>query len=156
MVSDNKTLLVRRFNSADAEDVSNLIIKALNTINRKDYSAQVIQNLTEAYSPDNILKKSNCQLMYVAAVDDQIRGTVSLKDDVIVGLFVDPIFMRQGIGRYLANHIEAVAQQHGIRKIRSRSSVTAFDFYRCCGYHFVRDDNSQQYGLVKIMEKKLS
>jgi GNAT superfamily N-acetyltransferase len=137
MVSDNKTLLVRRFNSADVEAVSYLIIKALNEINSKDYSAQVIQNLTKAYSPDNILKKSNCQLMYVAVVDGQIRGTVSLKDDVIVGLFVDPTFMRQGIGRYLVNHIEAVAQQYGIRKILTRSSVTAFDFYRYCGYHFV-------------------
>lgn len=156
MHSRNKHTVIRRFDPSDAKDVSYLISQALKEINRKDYSAQVIQNLIEAYSPDNIVQKSYKMMMYVAVVDGQIHGTGSLKENVIIGLFVDPACMRQGIGTQLINYIEDIAQQNGITQIFVGSSITAFDFYRHCGYQFVRDEESQKYGLVKVMEKTLS
>lgn len=146
---------IRRFEQKDARKVSCLIRKTLREVNSKDYPQNVIQFMCENYSPKRIVKKSSNRLMYVAVEDERILGTVSLKDNVILALFVSPKFHGKGIGTELMNYVESAARKRGYRCVSLPSSVTAFEFYRKLGYKKVRDEYSPQYGRAIIMEKSL-
>ena len=146
---------IRKFKREDARKVSYLIRKTLIEVNIKDYPQNVIQFMYENYSPRRIIEKSSNRLMYVAVEDERILGTVSLKDNLILALFVNPKFHGRGIGTKLMNHIESVARKRGYKIVSLPSSVTAYEFYKKLGYKKVRDEYSPQYGQAVIMEKSL-
>jgi hypothetical protein len=83
---------IRKFKREDARKVSYLIRKTLIEVNSKDYPQNIIQFMYENYSPRRIIEKSSNRLMYIAVEDERILGTVSLKDNVILALFVNPKF----------------------------------------------------------------
>jgi GNAT superfamily N-acetyltransferase len=93
--------------------------------------------------------------MYVAVEDERILGTVSLKDNVILALFVNPKFHSKGIGTELMNYVESTARKRDYKQVNVGSSVTAYEFYRKRGYKKVRDEYSPQYGQGIVMEKSL-
>lgn len=153
--SSRHKIEIRRFGLEDAGKVSCLIRKTLSEVNSRDYPQDVIQFMCENYSPERILGKSLNRLMYVAVEDDRILGTVSLKDNTILALFVDPGFHGKGIGTELMRFIEGVARERGYESVSLPSSITAYGFYKKLGYKTVRDEYSRQYGKAIIMEKSL-
>ena len=124
-------------------------------MNSEDYPQDVIQNLYDNYSPENIIEPSLNRLIFVACGDNEIVGTVSLKDDTIYALFVDPKVLNQGIGTKLMNHVESLTRRRGYQLIRLTSSTTAHDFYQKLGYQTIKHEHSQKTGQVITMEKQL-
>ena len=122
-------------------------------VNSKDYPQNVIQLMCENNSPNRIIKKSSNRLMYVAVEDERILGTVSLKDNVILTLFVNPKFHSKGIGTDLMNYVESTARKKDYKQVNVPSSVTAYEFYRKRGYKKIREEFSSSYGQVIVMEK---
>lgn len=51
----------------------------------------------------------------------------------VAALFIDPRFIRQGIGRVLWRHLVAIAREHGIRALELDSDPCAEPFYRKMG-----------------------
>ena len=92
------SITIRDLCPNDVDDVSELIRNTLNDINREDYSEKVIHNLHEYYSPMAIVEMSHNRLIFVATLANRIIGTVSLKDNCIIALFVDSHKLHQGIG----------------------------------------------------------
>ena len=149
------TLTIRKFTPNDAKPVSNLTRKTLNEVNSKDYPQEVIQFLCENYSPQKIVEKSQTRLLYIAEDNDRIVGTVSLKDNIILAMFVDPMFHHQGIGTQLMQRVETVAREKGYCVVNVPSSVTAYEFYKRRGYQMVKSEYTPKYGQVILMEKAL-
>jgi GNAT superfamily N-acetyltransferase len=146
---------IREFRREDAGKVSCLIRKTLIEVNSKDYPQDVIRFLCENYSPQRIIEKSSNRQIYVAVDDGRILGTASLKDDIALGLFVNPEFHGKGIGTKLMSHIEVAARKRGYKSIRLPSSITAYEFYKKLGYKKVRDEYSREFGKAIIMGKSL-
>ena len=84
-------------------------------------------------------------LTRVATNGDDIVGfaTVVLVDGVLdlQDLFVDPDWMRQGIGRHLVQDAAAIAEQRGFEAIAVTANPHAFFFYDALG--FVADGEIQ-------------
>lgn len=147
---------IRKLRPSDARKVSDLIRNTLYEVNSKDYPPDIIQNLCDSYSPENIIVKSTNQSIFVACDENQmIIGTVSLQDDTIEGLFVDPNVHHQGVGTRLMNHVESITRTNGYHIVQLASSITAFEFYRQRGYQTIKHASSLRYGQVIIMEKTL-
>lgn len=146
---------IRNFKQEDAWKVSYLIRKTLIEVNSKDYPLEVIQFLCENNSPRRIIDKSSSQSIYVAVDDERILGTVSLQDDVILGLFVNPRFHGKSVGIKLMNHVETVARKKGYKSVSLLSSITAFEFYKKIGYKRVGDVNSKEHGRGIVMKRRL-
>ena len=146
---------IRKFKKEDAKKVSSLIKKTLIEVNSKDYPQKVIQFLCRNNAPKKLIQKSSNRLIYVAVEDEQILGTVSLKDDTILGLFVNPRFHSLDIGTNLMKYVETVANKEGFKSVCLPSSITAYGFYEKIGYKKVRDVYSKEYGKVIVMEKSL-
>jgi N-acetylglutamate synthase-like GNAT family acetyltransferase len=77
---------------------------------------------------------SQKRLIFVAIKDNRIVGTVSLKDNFILTLFVDSTKLHQGIGTLLMKHVELHARQQGHLSVKVLSRVTAYPFYQQLGY----------------------
>jgi len=149
------TIAIRKLCPTDVEKVSRLIRDTLKDINSKDYSARVIHNLYDYYSPMAILEMSQKRLIFVAIKDNRIVGTVSLKDNFILTLFVDSTKLHQGIGTLLMKHVELHARQQGHLSVKVLSSVTAYPFYQQLGYQTTDLRESEKYGNVIVMEKQM-
>jgi GNAT superfamily N-acetyltransferase len=86
----------------------------------------------------------------VATVDGRVAGfsvVLPVRDSrcELDGLFVEPDFMRKGIGRTLIADVVERARVHGVQRIDVIANPTAFDFYTTVG--FERGDNAMtQFG----------
>jgi GNAT superfamily N-acetyltransferase len=147
---------IRKFIASDAPSVSHVIRKALTEVNSQDYPQDVIQNLCDNFSPHHLIEHAQHRLMYVALEHNRIVGTISLAQNSILTLFVDPLYHRQGIGTELLQHIETIARDLHYHVVNVPSSITAYEFYTRHGYRRVRSEYSPTHGQVIIMEKSLA
>ena len=65
---------IRKFQEADADEVSALIVTTLRTTNIKDYSFEYIENDVKILQPYNILERAGWTHFYVACDDNKIVG----------------------------------------------------------------------------------
>ena len=70
------------------------------------------------------------------------------------GLFVDPAAWRQGIGRWLVNHCEAVAREAGASRLNVVANKRAAGFYLACGFE-VLGEVPTQFSTAWSMAKAL-
>ena len=77
----------------------------------------------------------------VAVVEDHVIGFVTTAPSGdgldLEDLFVDPDWMRRGIGRALVSDAAAMARDRGVTRIEVTANDDALDFYEILG--FVRD-----------------
>jgi GNAT superfamily N-acetyltransferase len=85
----------------------------------------------------------------VAMVDGRVAGfsVVAVRGNTceLDGLFVEPDFMRKGIGRALIADVVERARAHGVHRIDVIANPTAFDFYTTVGFER-GDDAMTQFG----------
>jgi len=148
-------LIIRRFEEKDAEQASDLIIRALIEVNSKDYSEAVIRNLCELFSSQNLIEMSKKHDILVAIEDNQVVGTVRLKENAIYTVFVDPNYHHQGIGTELMQAIENLVKKRQFKEVKLGASITAIEFYKKLGYLDTRETYDDEYGLTYIMKKRL-
>lgn len=77
----------------------------------------------------------------VAVVDGRIAGFATLLSGELEDLFVDPGWMRRGIGRALVLDAVAVARAQGLERIEVIANDHALGFYERVG--FVRDGTAE-------------
>jgi ribosomal protein S18 acetylase RimI-like enzyme len=132
---------VRRFQEADAIEVSNLIIKTLRTSNSKDYSEEHIENDVKAFDPAGVLTRAGWTHFYVVCDGAVIVGCGAIgpywgKEDEssLFNIFVLPEYQGKRIGRRI---IEALEQDEFFlraKRIEIPASITACEFYKKMGY----------------------
>lgn len=130
---------IRNFSTDDAAAVSDVVCRTLRVTNGPDYPAEVIEEVCEEYSPENLRERSQrCDLM-VAEDDGRVVGCAGLDGDWVWGVFVDPDCQGRGVGRLLMDAIERIARNRRVRMLGLHSSTTAADFYRRLGWRPVRE-----------------
>ncbi len=149
-------IAIRPYQSGDELELSRLIQAALREVNSKDYSATVIERMCKNFTPKQIKELSTQRKMFVAVDAEQIVGTISLVNDTIFTVFVDPARHHQGIGTQLMQFIEGVAKQDGYSTVVVPASVTAHDWYKNLGYQDIKMTASEEHGTNFVMSKHLS
>jgi N-acetylglutamate synthase-like GNAT family acetyltransferase len=146
---------IRKAKDKDVIKISNLIKKTLNEVNSKDYPEEIIHFMCKFYSSRNIIKKLSTHMIYVVVKDNNILGTVSLKDNEISSFFIDPKFQYRGIGTKLMAYVELVAKKNGHNSICLSSSTTAYTFYKKLDYKKIENIYSKNFGKAIKMTKKI-
>ncbi len=152
----NKPLKIRKFQEEDAEEASNLIKKTLREMNSKDYPPEVIDYLSNLYCPTTLKNISRERNFFLAEKDKKIIGTITLEHDYIGVLFIHPDYMNLGIGTLLMHHVEQIARENNIKKIRLNSSITAKLFYHKLGYELIKKNVHEDVGINYLMSKIIS
>ncbi|WP_432219502.1 GNAT family N-acetyltransferase [Pseudomonas kribbensis] len=132
--------LIRNATYADAPAISRMIINTLRKSNAQDYSSEIIDQVTQSFSPQAILRFLSERQVLVAIVDSHLIATASLDQDVVRSVFVDPGYQGKGIGRHLMERIQSIAVNAGLNRLRVPSSITAEGFYASLGFIKIQDE----------------
>ncbi len=145
-----KDLRIRRFENKDAKDVSNIICRNFLEVNIKDYSEEKMKKLSEEFTEDKILARSEISHMYVATVRNEVVGCGAIssyfgKEDesILLNIFVKPEFQGKGVGKKIVEALEKDEFFLRARRIEIPSSITACEFYKKLGY-------SHKYNLKEL------
>lgn len=154
-------ITARKFETADAADVSDLIIKTLRTTNIKDYSKEYIEKDVAQFTPEKVIERANWTHFYVFCDGDKIVGCGAIgsywgseTESSLFNIFVLPEYQGRGVGRKIIGTLEA--DEYGLRakRIEIPASITGRDFYRKMGYDYKNGidtpDEEQLYRLEKF------
>ena len=136
-------------------EVSELIRKTLIEVNSKFYPKSVIEYLCNEFSPKFLIQLSKEREFFLAVEKSKIIGTITIINDYLGTLFVNPDYHGKGIGTKLMEKIENLAKERKIQKLKLKSSINAVDFYEKLGYKKGEQSQSEEYGLTYEMSKAL-
>lgn len=154
-------ITARRFETADAEEVSALIIKTLRTTNIKDYSPEYIEKDAALFTPEKVSERAGWTHFYVFCEEGKIVGCGAIgpywgKEDEssLFNIFVLPEYQGKGVGRTIIKTLEADEYALRAKRIEIPASITGRDFYRKMGYAYKNGidapDQEQLYRLEKF------
>ena len=120
--------------------------RAIHEIASADYSAEVL----EAWGPpvvDPELPKFDAKLkrghiIIVAEVDGVLAGFGELAPDenLLVAVYVNPDYSRQGIGTALLHELESLSRKMELSFLQMEASLTAVPFYKTHGFQILGPD----------------
>ncbi len=94
----------------------------------------VIQLKNSRGSPEHLREFIMNENVFVAGDEQSVKGMVSIKDNEISKLYVDPHHQKQGIGWELFNYAEAFIRTHGYEGMFVETAArTAIPFYERMG-----------------------
>ena len=128
---------IRKATKKDARKISILRRKTLREINKKDYPKAFLHFLINENSAKGIVSKMKDRDLFCIWEKDILLGTVELKSNKILGLFVKGSEIGRGIGTRLMDFIESYAHSKKVRQVRLYSTKFAVNFYKKRGYHLV-------------------
>lgn len=120
------------------------------SVNRRDYSAEEVEDWASCGDDMAHLQRSFTEQYYVVAENQRqdIVGFASINDEGYMHtLFVHKDFQHQGVATLLYQHLETYAQEKGIEKITSEVSITAKPFFEKQG---LRVDKEQKRKANKL------
>lgn len=136
-------MIIRRFNEQDAKEVSDLIRKTIRISNSKDYPAELMDQLIDYETPENVLQRASWTHFYVVVDNEQIIGCGAIgpywgKEDEssLFTIFVLPEQQGKGIGRAIIETLEMDEYFLRAKRIEIPASITGVPFYLKMGYNY--------------------
>ena len=133
----------RRFEAADAQTVSEIIIRTLREVNIRDYTPEYIEETAAKMDPQQILRRAEWTHFYVILDGEAIVGCGAIgpywgKEDesTLFTIFVLPEYQRKGVGRRIIETLEADEYFLRAKRVEIPASVTGCAFYRKFGYEY--------------------
>lgn len=120
-------LSIRAYDAADCETLSAIWLKA--SLIAHDFIGEATLNEQRVLIEEQYLPAAET---WVACLDNKPVGFISLLDDFIGGLFVDPNCQGYGIGKTLVAH--AFALKKSLKLEVYTANTRAYDFYRKLGF----------------------
>jgi ribosomal protein S18 acetylase RimI-like enzyme len=149
---------IRDFQDSDAEQVCEIIRRCDKEISSRDYPPEIIEWRVSKLKPEYIIAKSKNKKCLVAVLNKKVVGYISLDNDEIKKLHVNPEYHHMGIGKKLLQEIEKFAVKNKISKLVVESSIYAEKFYEKFGFKKIEIRDCEYKGTkfkLIFMEKKL-
>lgn len=151
-------MVIRKFENADAAEVSALIQKTLRISNIKDYSPEYIERDAQLFTPEYVIQRAGWTHFYVVCMDNQIVGCGAIgsywgktDESSLFNIFVLPEYQGKGIGRAIIEVLEKDDYFLRARRIEIPASITACAFYRKMGYDYKNGvDRVDEEGLYRL------
>lgn len=149
---------IRKFETADAEAVSALVVNTLRTVNIKDYSQKEIEELVQHMQPADILKRAEWTHFYVIVDEKEIVGCGaigpywdSIDESSLFTIFVAADHLGKGIGRLIIETLEQDTYALRAKRIEIPASITGLEFYKKMGYTY-KNGNTEvdEEGLYRL------
>ena len=154
-------IVVRRFQTEDADEVAALIRKTIQITNAKDYSEKSIDALVKMHTPEHVIERASWTHFYVVCDESIIIGCGAIgsywgKEDEssLFTIFVLPEYQGKGVGRKIIETLEQDEFFLRAKRVEIPASITACEFYRKMGYDFKNGiavvDEEELYRLEKF------
>lgn len=143
-------LLVRPARFRDAAAVRGIHLAAIRQVCARDYTPDQIA----AWADPSPLARYRAAIVdhpfIVAELDATITGFAELQvtSSEVRAVYVDPRYLRRGVGSALLAELERIARDAGVSELRLDSSLTAAAFYRSAGYEVLERTHHVSSGVV--------
>ena len=130
---------VRRATTNDAKKVSCLLCACYEDFGRTDsFSHDVVEGLKKTRGSVACVRDDiSCQDVFVAEGGGRIKGMVSVRDNEITRLYIDPAFQRKGLGRALFSYAESILRDGGHTRLSlGAAGRSMLPFYKKMGMRF--------------------
>lgn len=152
-------MIIRKATPKDAKEISKLILNTLDKVNSKHYVKRQLAIEKKNHTINNIQKELKKKIFFVLLDKEKIVGVaqLDLKEKAIDRLFLNPKYLKKGLGVLLMKHIENYAIKKGIKRIMLYPTGYALDFYKKMGYKIVREFIGTRNGGYPVteMQKRL-
>lgn len=151
----------------DAKSISNIIRRCQMEVMFDLYSKEHCEEFCNFMTPENIIKKNSDRKIFVFKKNNIILGCIGFKTidqptpntGEVKLFFVNPDYHKQGIATQLFNHVQNIAREMKLTKLRVFSSLYADKFYEKMGFiskgKVVRENNEITPWTDIYMEKEL-
>ncbi len=161
---------LRRFENADARDVSDMVRRGHMVEYGEGQTRQKIDSLSYQHGESWYVDEAKNNYMFVLTMRsygtwdlEQIEGcgAICVEDSkpqtgLITTVSVMPEYRYLGLGRMIMDTLEKVARQLHLTKVELRSPVTSCGFYEILGYTCRETINEKDPGGFYRMEKVLT
>jgi GNAT superfamily N-acetyltransferase len=131
-------LVIRPAAERDARALSALIRKNADALLARRYSARRLAAWKRYNTPARIRRRIAERAMFCAFRGRRLCATAALAGTEVQGLYVNPRYCGQGIGRRLLAHLEDFAACQGIAALHLTSTPDAVAFYAGNGWRVGR------------------
>lgn len=157
-LSTNKKFLIRQATASDIPELKVLYQNTVLTVNRKDYSAEEVEDWASCGDDLPHWSELFAEQHYIVAENNQGKmvGFASINDrGYMHTLFVHKDFQHQGIATLLYQTIEKYAKGKGVEKITSEVSITARPFFEKQGF-VVDEEQKRKANKLYLTNYKMS
>lgn len=140
-------IYIRKAEITDAKNLSELICENAQKILKPHYNQKQWEIFSRYYSIESMTDKIKNQVVFCAAHDDEIVGTIALDGNFVVGFYTKLQSMNQGIGKLLITHLEKHAANSGFEKLQLASTPEGLAFYYKNGWQKVKNFMVNHYGV---------
>ena len=135
---------IRRATLEDVEDMANIFVSCVRTLNAKDYTSEQIEIMVTFCDAQSYLEEIEIGGSVFVAEAKSIKNIVGFASLAknrghIDDLFVAPNYTCRGIGTLLLETIEKVAIAKQKSQLSVMASLTARSFYLSRGFKYVKD-----------------
>jgi putative acetyltransferase len=135
----NEKITIRKAVAADAEPIHELHLRSVRQLCREVYSPEIIEGWLQNRAPRGYLPGIRRGEMYVAEIGGRIIGFGHAVPGQIEAIFVDPAFIRRGIGSKLTEHGIKMAAAGTSGRIKIESTLNARPLYEKFGFRVFRE-----------------
>ncbi|RCJ40603.1 hypothetical protein A6770_37815 [Nostoc minutum NIES-26] len=127
-------ITIRLAQPQDRNRIFDIQRDAIQRLCSRDYSPEQIQGLLNDKHLDNWQGEDTKEIVLVAEIGETIVGFSAYSRYWVNAVYVDPKYVRQGIGTQLLKAIESDALSENINTLAVCASITAKPFYEGSGY----------------------
>lgn len=149
---------IRPATIADIPALKELYQNTVLTINRKDYTAEEVEDWASCADDTAHLIENLKEQHYVVAENEngEMTGFASVNEEgYIHAMFIHKDYQHQGIATSLYNHLEAYAKEKGAKKLTSEVSITARPFFEKQGFK-VDQEQKRKANQLSLTNYKMS
>lgn len=154
------TMIIRRFEDRDAEEISKIVTRNFLEVNSKDYGQEAMEELAKLYDASKIRDIAGYARMYVFCEKEKIIGTGSISsfwgsetESILLTIFVLPEKHGQGIGTKIIETLEKDELFLRANRIEIPASITGCGFYEKMGYGYKNNQKQLDAEAHYRMEK---
>lgn len=132
-------MYIRQFRVSETSVVRELIHQTIEAAYAPVYPPRAVQFFKDFHSEEKIIERNKDGEILVVQKDENLIGTGSLVGADIVGVFIQPEFQHQGVGKTLMQELEKKAVVNGLTEVMLSVSLPSRRFYESLGYKIVED-----------------
>ncbi len=147
-------LTIRLFSPNIAKELNEMIYLVIEQLEKENPTLNY-QLVRDEDQPEELIKASKKGKIWVAFINNEIVGTLSLEDKRLRRFFVHSNYQKQGIGRRLINRVIKYMKKNNIKEIWVGAIMRAVPIYEKLGFKKVRQFFNKEINQDE-MEMKLS
>jgi ribosomal protein S18 acetylase RimI-like enzyme len=132
--------LIRKAEIKDANEVSELIIKCINTFHVNNYTVSELDIWKRGYTPLKVESYFSQRQSLVLVIDKEIAGIIQFEAPEIKGFYLKPKYFSKGIGRLLLEYIILIIKKDNHKVIELSSNKWIVAFYKKFGFTVKKEE----------------